>query len=113
MTDLLNDHWVTAQSPTERQSLPALDAYIDPPAGEHGFVAAARAEEFSVGPVPLSDDDNQLWPLVEHFNEQRAGSRRGAFTGVPPGVRAWCGLVRPGCAHCTTIFPAIMSMPQA
>jgi hypothetical protein len=57
----------------ERQSLAALDAYIDPPAGEHGFEAAARAEERPVGPVPDGDGDERLHPLVERFNALRAG----------------------------------------
>jgi hypothetical protein len=74
LTDLLNAHWVTPQSPLERQSLSALDAWIDPPASEHGFVAAARAEQHPVGPVPEGDDDERLQPLVERFNECRAGS---------------------------------------
>jgi hypothetical protein len=74
LTDLLNAHWVTPQSPLERQSLAALDAYIDPPAGEHGFEAATRAEQHSVGPVPDCDEDERLQPLVERFNEQRGGS---------------------------------------
>jgi hypothetical protein len=74
LTGLLNAHWATPQSPLERQSLAALDAYIDPPPGEHGFDAAARAELRPVGPLPDGDDDEQLGPLVERFNERRAGS---------------------------------------
>jgi len=74
LTDLLNEHWVTPQSPLERQSLGALDAYIDPPAGEHGFEAASRAEQHPVGPVPDGDEDARLEPLVRRFNERRGGS---------------------------------------
>jgi hypothetical protein len=74
LSDLLNHHWVTAQSPVERQSLAALDAYIEPPAGVHGFAAAARAEDASPGPVPAGEDDERLWPLVVRFNELRGGS---------------------------------------
>jgi hypothetical protein len=73
LTDLLNGHWVTPQSPLERQSLAALDAYIDPPTGEHGFDAAARAEVHPVGPVPDGEDEERLYPLVERFNASRAG----------------------------------------
>ena len=74
LTDLVNAHWVTPQSELERQSLAALDAYLDPPAGEHGFSAAARAEQRPVGPVPAGEDDEDLGPLVERFNKQRQGS---------------------------------------
>lgn len=73
MTDLLGDHWVTAQSAAERQSLAALDAFIDPPGRKHGFDAAAEAERASVGPVPEGDEDEHLEPLVSRFNEARAG----------------------------------------
>jgi hypothetical protein len=73
LTDLLNDHWMTAQSDVERQSLAALDAWIAPPAGLHGFTAAAAAEERPVGPVPPGEWDEELEPLVESFNEKRAG----------------------------------------
>jgi hypothetical protein len=81
LTDLLNTHWATAQSPLERQSLAALDAYVDPPAGEHGYEAAARAERTPVGPVPDGDDDERLGPLVERFNERRGGSTALAVVG--------------------------------
>jgi hypothetical protein len=74
LTDILNDHWVTPQSPTERQSLPALNAYIDPPTGLHGFYSAANAERTPAGPVPGGEDDKRLDPLVHDFNAQRAGS---------------------------------------
>jgi hypothetical protein len=71
LTDLLNQHWMTAQSQVERQSLAALDAFIDPPGGVHGFDAAARVEDRSVGPVPAAEDDERLAPLVERFNKLR------------------------------------------
>jgi hypothetical protein len=73
LTDLLNDHWMTSQSDIERQSIAALDAFIEPPHGMHGFHAAEAVEDNSVGPVPGSDDDERLEPLVERFNERRAG----------------------------------------
>jgi hypothetical protein len=71
LTDLLNDHWMTSQSGLERQSLVALDAFIDPPAGRHGFDAAAEVEDRSVGPVPAGEEDERLAPLVERFNKAR------------------------------------------
>lgn len=81
LAHLLTRHWATAQSELERQSLAALDAYIDPPAGEHGFVAAARAEKAPVGPVPDGDDDDRLLPLVLRFNELRNRSTDPAVVG--------------------------------
>lgn len=68
LTDLLNDHWMTSQSDVERQSLAALDAFIEPPDGMHGFDAASRVEDDSIGPVPAGEEDKRLQPLVERFN---------------------------------------------
>jgi hypothetical protein len=74
LTDLLNEHWATPLSPLEAQSLAALDAWIEPPTGEHGFDAVARAEGRPIGPVPDGDDDERLYPLVERFNQRRGTS---------------------------------------
>jgi hypothetical protein len=71
LTDLMNDHWMTSQSDVERQSLAALDAFIDPSDGIHGFDAAASVEDNSIGPVPAGEEDESLAPLVERFNKQR------------------------------------------
>jgi hypothetical protein len=79
LIDLLNQHWMTAQSEVERQSLAALDAFLDPPEGVHGFEAAARVEDASVGPIPAGDDDERLGPLVERFNERRSNRTDPAF----------------------------------
>jgi hypothetical protein len=87
LADLLNDHWATALSPLECASLATVDAYIDPPAGEHGFDAAARAEMRPVGPVPDGDDDERLYPLVERFNKARTGGA------TPSAVRRPLGLI--------------------
>jgi hypothetical protein len=73
LTELLNAHWATAQSAAKRESLAALDAWIDPPAGSSGFEAAARAEALSAGPVLPGDGEEDLQPLVERFNRQRSG----------------------------------------
>jgi len=71
LTDLLNQHWVTPQSPFEQQSLAAINAYVDPPAGTNGFYAAAEHERDPVGPVPTADDDGKLEPLIDQFNLSR------------------------------------------
>lgn len=81
MTDLMNAHWATPQSAAERQSLPALDAYVDPPLGISGFDAAAAAEVTPVGPAPDGDDDERLLPLVERFNLDRGKSTDPATVG--------------------------------
>jgi hypothetical protein len=73
MTGLLRGHWTTPQSQLEQMSLAALDAYVEPPAGVHGFRAALAAERIPVGPVPVNEDDD-LEPLVEAFNRKRGGA---------------------------------------
>ena len=73
LTELMGSNWATGQTGVERQSLSALDAYIDPPDGVHGFEAAAAAERIPVGPLPGGDDDERLEPLVTKLNEAREG----------------------------------------
>jgi hypothetical protein len=81
VTDLINSHWTIPLSPTERQSLPALDAYIEPPRGVHGFHAAAQAEGIPAGPAPAAEDDQRLEPLLEEFNRRRGTSTLPAVVG--------------------------------
>jgi hypothetical protein len=81
LTDLLNSHWATSLSDLECESLAALDAFIEPPAGTHGFAAAGRAEEQPVGPLPAGEADADLLPLVEQFNRDRRGSTTPAVVG--------------------------------
>jgi hypothetical protein len=73
LTELLRAHWATAQTDLERGSLAALDTFIEPPPGVHGFDAAAAAELENVGPLPDGDDDTAVEPLVQEFNTSRAG----------------------------------------
>jgi hypothetical protein len=73
LTELLAAHWATPLSGLESASLGALDGYIEPPSGLHGFEAAAAAEMESIGPVPSGEDDSMLEPLVGAFNAARAG----------------------------------------
>lgn len=76
--DLLKTHYVTAMSQFEMQSLAAVDAWVDPPAGMHGFHAAELAENHAVGPVPSPKDGQRVHTLMKIFNEQRAGSKNPA-----------------------------------
>lgn len=72
--ELLTTHYATAMSAYEMQSLPAMYAWIDPPAGMHGFKAAEKVESQAVGPVPSPKDGEMVHSLMKLFNEQRAGS---------------------------------------
>jgi hypothetical protein len=72
MADYVAAHWVTPQSELERASFPALEAFIDPPAGLSAFEAAEIAELAPAGPLPTGDDDEVLEPLLEDFNAARA-----------------------------------------
>ncbi len=71
MTDLTREHWVTALSDYEAASLSALDAYVEPPAGTHGFYAANQAEIAPVGPQPEGELDTEVEPLMTGFNDAR------------------------------------------
>lgn len=75
---LLATHYATAMSALEAQSLAAMDAWIAPPAGTHGFHAAEVAEDLTVGPVPSPKDGQLVHALMKTFNEQRAGSKEPA-----------------------------------
>jgi hypothetical protein len=75
VTDLLTSHYVTAMSPYEVGSLPAIDAWIAPGRGRHGFNAAEQAEHKAVGPVPDPKDGEKVFELMKTFNSGRAGSK--------------------------------------
>ena len=74
-TDLLRAHWQTGMSSYEAASLAALDAWIEPPTGVHGFDAAAEAEAIPVGPQPDHGEGETADRLVAAFN---AGARAAA-----------------------------------
>jgi hypothetical protein len=74
-TELLAGHYAAALSALESQSLPAMDAWIDPPDGIHGFHAAEQAERQAVGPVPDPEDGQRVHALMKTFNERRAGRK--------------------------------------
>jgi hypothetical protein len=71
---LLTSHYATAMSTYEVGSLAAMDAWIEPPAGEHGFHSAERAERQAVGPTPDPKDGERVHKAMKDFNAARAGS---------------------------------------
>jgi hypothetical protein len=73
--DLLMTHYATAMSPFETRSLAAMNAWIAPADGVHGFKAAEVAESQAVGPVPTPKDGEVVHGLMKTFNAQRAGSK--------------------------------------
>lgn len=73
--ELLSTHYATAMSAFEAQSLAAMDAWIEPPHGIHGFHAAEEAESRAVGPLPNPADARRVHELMKTFNEQRAGRK--------------------------------------
>lgn len=74
LTDLLGRHYATAASALEMRSLPALNAWIEPPADVHGFRAAEMAERTPIGPAPSPDDAQKIFALMKAVNEARKGS---------------------------------------
>jgi hypothetical protein len=81
-TDLLRRHFATGQSELEDEDLHVLLAWVDPPDGMTGAEAAAAmeiarhsGEKPGAGPTPDADwDRDRLDPLLQEFNEKRAGS---------------------------------------
>lgn len=73
-SDLAADHWQTSLNEWESLSLPALDAFIDPPTGVHGHDAAAEADRDPLGPRPDARQDSEVAPLIRALNEGRAKS---------------------------------------
>ncbi|MFJ5519900.1 hypothetical protein ACIQB4_22950 [Streptomyces griseoluteus] len=82
LTDALSRHWATGQSVVEDQHLGALLAWIDPPEGESGAEAAARAERARdaagqllcppAGPATDPAFDNKLLaPAIERYDRAR------------------------------------------
>ncbi|MEU8703733.1 hypothetical protein [Streptomyces sp. NPDC048565] len=109
-TDLLNRHWATGQSSLEDQHLGALLAWVDPPAGESGAVAALRAEGARdragqllcppAGPATDPAFDNRLLaPAIERYDRARtalaaaedgidADTRLGELSGAEREIRS-------------------------
>ena len=85
MTSLLRRHWITGQSSLEDENLAALDAWIDPPAGKHGYEAASAVEDVGVGPLLQPDVENEIFEIIRTLNQARGGS-------TDPSL---CGRLRP------------------
>ncbi|MDA8310754.1 MAG: hypothetical protein M0Z46_09095 [Actinomycetota bacterium] len=81
-------NWATEQTVGERANLAALDAWIEPPTGVHGFDAACAVEELSAGPLPPPSIERDVADLVEAFNEARRRGDRQAEESVHAEVRA-------------------------
>jgi hypothetical protein len=75
VTDLLTTHYATAMSAYEVGSLAAIDAWIAPAKGKHGFHAAEVAELQAVGPTPDPSDGERIYQLMIEFNAARARSK--------------------------------------
>lgn len=70
-TRLAADNWLTEQTVAERANLAAIDAWIDPPLGVHGFDAARAVEDLSVGPLPPPATEDDVAKLIDAFNAAR------------------------------------------
>ncbi|MDA8313049.1 MAG: hypothetical protein M0Z46_21025 [Actinomycetota bacterium] len=68
---LAGDGWATEQTIAERANLAALDAWIDPPSGVHGFEAAAAVEDLNAGPLPSPKVEERVNVLVGRFDDAR------------------------------------------
>lgn len=96
LTSALAQHWATGQSALEDQHLPALIAWIDPPAGTSGIEAALRAEDPDLVPPagPVTDpafDTGVLVPLVRAQEEARAADDQRAVAKAEAELRAALG----------------------
>jgi hypothetical protein len=79
ITDLLTTHYATAMSPYEVGSLAAVNAWIAPPMGRHGFHAAEVAERQAVGPTPDPSDGERVYQCMIEFNAARGESKDAAL----------------------------------
>jgi len=104
LTDLLASHWSTPQTTTERLSLPALFAWVDPPSRCNGFDAAEEAENaISVGPIPPGAHDERLFDLV---SKRRARSMENKPTARIGRLidQAWQHLLEPAWKLCWDVI---------
>jgi hypothetical protein len=85
---IAGENWVTEQTVAERANLMAIDAWIDPPGGLHGFDAAVAVEDLSAGPLPSPVTEHDVADLIESFNEARRSDDRARMQRVLHDQRA-------------------------
>ena len=115
LAELLATHWATPQTPGERLSLPALAAWIDPPAGVHGFDAALASEAADgVGPIPPAHRDNEVFGLVESF---AAASKTGDAAGAAAAEQGiqdhWSRILHNAWGSCWDALAKVRTLPLA
>jgi hypothetical protein len=115
LAEVLANHWATPQTPGERLSLPALAAWIAPPAGVHGFDAALAAEAGDgVGPIPPALRDNEVFELVESF---AAASKTGDAAGAAAAEQGiqdhWRRILRNAWDICWGALVQVRTLPPA
>ena len=115
LTDILATHWSTPQMAGEKLSLPALAAWVDPPAGVHGFDAALLAETGDgVGPIPPAFRDAQLFGLVETFAAATKAGDAATASAAEIGIRAhWTPILRTAWGVCWEALAQIRTLPPA
>jgi hypothetical protein len=74
VSEFLRQHYATTMSSYEAASLPALEAWINPPAGQDGFRAAVNAETLVAGPKLDPRDAEEVHRLMNELDARRARS---------------------------------------
>jgi hypothetical protein len=87
-TTLAAENWQTEQTVAERANLAALDAWIEPPTGRHGFDAAFDVETTSVGPLPPPSVEQKVARLIDEFNEARRSDNGAGMSVALEGQRS-------------------------
>jgi hypothetical protein len=115
LADLMASHWATPQTAGEKLSLPALAAWIAPPAGVHGFDAALTAEAGDgVGPIPPAARDGELFGLVDQFNAAvKAGDTAAAATAEQDIHNHWQRILGSAWDICWDAFAKVRTLPPA
>ncbi|MGN9846510.1 hypothetical protein ACTMTI_51235 [Nonomuraea sp. H19] len=119
LTAQLAAHWATGQSGLEDESLSALLAWIEPPAGLSGAQAALRTENPVLFPPagPASDptfDDVELEPrMIAHRQALAAGDHRTAARLAAELQQALAGQLEPTWDQVWNGLALLRAIPQA
>ena len=115
LTDILAAHWSTPQTSGEKLSLPAIAAWIQPPAGVHGFDAALAAEAGDgVGPIPPAFRDAEVFGLVEAFAAAMKAGDAAAASAAELGIQAhWTQILSSAWGICWDALAKIRTLPLA